>query len=470
VERTVAESGLIRSGSTLVVAVSGGADSVALLAALRAIARLKRLRLVVAHMEHGIRGAASRADAEFVAALARRWRIPARIGRCRAPLRAKRRRMSLEAAAREARYDFLSRVARETGADAVATAHTADDQAETVLMNICRGTGVAGLGGVPPAGTWRGVRIVRPLLFVGHAELVEYLTRGGIGWREDETNADDRFMRNRIRRQVIPMLAETLNPSIRAALCRLAEICRNEAEPIEAATAARFGQAALPDGGLSAQALRQDGPAMRANVLRRWLVSRGVPSRSVDHDCIVRCEAVLSGGSGSGTVPLCGGWEVVREYGVIRVRRGGAKRLVRFRARVACPGVTVVDPPGVVVRVSAQAGIVRPARARAGDMPAEASLSAKRVGGHPLFLRSWRAGDRIRPYGMAGSRKVQDILTDQKVPREVRAGVPVLECDGEIVWIPGYRIARGWELADESASAVRIRVTRARRPRGLPRR
>jgi tRNA(Ile)-lysidine synthetase-like protein len=375
-------------------------------------------------------------------------------------LRAKRRGVSLEAAAREARYDFLARVARETGADVVATAHTADDQAETVIMNVCRGTGVAGLGGIPPSGTWRGVRIVRPLLSVGHADLVEYLTRAGIEWCEDETNADARFMRNRIRRRVIPMLAEELNPSVRGALCRLAEVCRHEAELIDAAVAARFGQVVVPGGGLGVRALQEDGAGMRRNVLRRWLVSCGVSARSVDHDCIERCESLLRGRRGSGAVPVCGGREVLREYGVLRVRRSGARPASGFRARVACPGVTVVDPPGLVAKVSVKAGIVRPVRARAGDLPAQASLSAARVGGRPLFLRSWRAGDRIRPYGMAGSRKVQDILTDQKVPREARAGIPVLECDGEIVWIPGYRIARGWELPGETVPAVRIRLDR----------
>lgn len=459
IERVIRESGLITAGARLVVAVSGGADSVALLTALRSLAPAMRLRLVVAHMEHGIRGAASRRDAAFVLALARRWRIPVRIGRCRAPLRARRRGTSVEAAAREARYEFLAGVARETKADAMVTAHTADDQAETVIMNMCRGTGVAGLAGIPPEGSWGGVRVARPLLSAGHADLAGFLERRGVKWREDETNTDTRYLRNRIRRQVIPMLAEALNPAVRDALCRLAELCRDDAELVATLARERLGRVLLRDGGLDVAALLQDGAAVQRHVLRRWLALRGVPARAIDRDCIARCERLLRARRASGSVPLCGGGEVRREYGLLRVARDAGPK-AGFAARLARPGVTVVDPPGLVAVVEMKPGVVRPPRSRAGDLPAAASISAARVGRRVLVLRSWRAGDRVRPFGMDGTRKVQDVLTDQKVPRAERGVVPVLECGGEIVWVPGYRIARGWEVPGELARAVHIRLER----------
>jgi tRNA(Ile)-lysidine synthase len=460
VQRAILRSGLVPEGARLIVAVSGGADSVALLVALRALARARRWRLTVAHMDHGIRGASSRADAAYVAALARRWRIPARSARCNVPLRARRRGLSVEAAARDARYDFLARVVRETGADAVVTAHTADDQAETVLMNVCRGSGLTGLGGIPPVGAWGDVRILRPLLGIGHAELVGSLERCGVPWREDETNTDTRFTRNRVRRDVMPMLAGTMNPSVRNALCRLAALCRDDAEVLEAMTEARLGNCVLDGGDLSLAAVGRDAPAMRRRIVRRWLMSRGVPAQALDYESLARCETLLNSRRGSGVVPLDGGIGVKRENGRLSVVYGGVRESPAFRARIRFPGTTIVDPPGFTVRAAERPGIIRPPRTRAGDLPAEVSLSAVKVGRRPLIVRSWRPGDRMKPFGMRGSRKVQDILTDHKVPRDSRGSVPVVECGGEIVWIPGYRIARGWEVPSEDAPAIHLKVTR----------
>jgi tRNA(Ile)-lysidine synthase len=460
VQRAILGSGLIVKGARLVVAVSGGADSLALLVALRALAKRRRWRLVVAHMDHGIRGAASRADALFVAALARRWRIPMRSGRCNVPLRARRRGRSLEAVAREVRYDFLACVAREAGADAVVTAHTADDQAETVLMNVCRGSGMTGLGGIPPVGSWRGIRVVRPLLGVGHAELTASLERCGVSWREDETNADTRFTRNRVRRQVIPLLTRIVNPSVRDALCRLATLCRDDAELLDTMAGQCLRRAALPDGSLSVAAVVRDAVAVRRRVARRWLVSRGVSAQALNYDCLARCEVLLKSRQGSATVPLDGGAIVRREYGLLRLLPGGVRESQGFCKRIKCPGKTVVVPPGLVVEAVLGNGIVRPSKARAGDMPAKASINAAKVRRRSLFVRAWRPGDRIKPLGMRGSRKVQDILTDDKVPRDRRNCVPVVECGGEIVWIPGYRIARGWEVPGEDAPAIQLGVAR----------
>lgn len=460
VQRAILMSGLIPDGARLVVAVSGGADSVALLYALRALAPARRWRLTVAHMDHCIRGAASRADAAFVSALGRQWRVSVRCGRSNVPLRARRTGRSLEAVAREVRYDFLARIARRVRADAVVTAHTADDQAETVLMNVCRGTGLTGLGGIPPVGTWRGVRILRPVLGVGHADLVAMLRRNGVEWREDETNADARFTRNRVRREVMPMLVKALNPSVRDALCRLAALCRDDAEALDAMAEARLKASALADGALSIAEIGRDVGAIRRRVLRQWLALRGVRPQALDYESVARCERLLKSRNGSEDIPLDGGISVRREYDRLRLRSGDVDESPGFAARIRCPGETVVAPPGLRVRAVLGTGIVRPPRMRAGDLPAEASLSAEKVGRRALIVRAWRPGDRMEPFGMRGSKKIQDILTDDKVSRDKRSSVPVFECAGEIVWVPGYRISRGWAVAGEDAPAIRLSVAR----------
>jgi tRNA(Ile)-lysidine synthase len=304
------------------------------------------------------------------------------------------------------------------------------------------------------------VRIVRPLLSVGHAELVASLERCGVPWREDETNEDVRFTRNRVRRHVMPMLTRIVNPSVRDALCRLAALCRDDAELLDSMADSRLVSAVLSDGCLSAAALGLEPAAVRRRIMRRWLVSRGVPSQVLDFETLARCESLLKSRKGSAVVPLGGDSAVRREYGLLRLLPIGVRESRGFRRRIMCPGTTVIDPPGLIVKAAMKDGIIRPPRARIGDLPAEASLGAAKLGRRSLYIRAWRPGDRMQPFGMRGSRKVQDILTDHKVPRDCRGSVPVVECDGEIVWIPGYRIARGWDVPGEDSPSIWLSVAR----------
>jgi len=444
----------IPPGASLVVAVSGGCDSVGLLYVLRPMAASRGWRLTVAHLDHGIRGAEGRADVAFVRSLARRWSLPVRVGRANVPLLARRRRQSLEAAAREVRYDFLSRVARRAGAYAILTAHTADDQAETVVMNLCRGSGLAGLAGIPHEAGWRGVRIVRPLLAVSRRDLEASLRGAGVAWREDTSNADLRHTRNRVRHVVLPMLERTLNPSVRRALCRLADICRAETET-RASDDARALDALAGQGiGLSVSWLRALGRAERRRVLRLWLARSGLPGATLR--LVSHVEALAARQAGSAEIHAGGGRVVRRVYG--RVRVTGTDAGCAFRKRLEPKGVTRVVPPGLRVQVGRICGAVKTRPAMPGALPAVCTLDAKRIGRRTLWMRSWKPGDRIRPFGMNGSRKVQDILTDAKVPREARWRVPLVECDGEVVWIPGYRVSRDWAVPSGAAPSVRIAV------------
>jgi tRNA(Ile)-lysidine synthase len=225
--------GLLGPGERVVLAVSGGADSVAMLAIFRALAprQAHRWQLHVAHLNHRLRGADAEQDADFVARLADRMDVPATVGSADVAARAAAEGGSVEQVARRARYEFLADVAVRVGAAAVATAHTADDNAETVLHRICRGTGLTGLRGIPPVrplADGRGVRLIRPLLGVSRADLRDHLRQGGLCWREDATNRDAGPMRNRLRHEVLPLLAERVNPQIAAALNRLAA-CASQA-------------------------------------------------------------------------------------------------------------------------------------------------------------------------------------------------------------------------------------------------
>ncbi|MCS6872643.1 MAG: tRNA lysidine(34) synthetase TilS [Anaerolineae bacterium] len=218
---------LFTPNERVVVAVSGGADSLALLHILRALQVELQIALHAATLDHGLRGAQGAADAAFVAEIAAQWQIPCTVGSVDVPSLAATWRLGMEAAARRARYAFLSDCAAQIGATCIATAHQRDDQAETILLHLIRGSGLAGLRGILPCSQRNGLRIVRPLLAVGHDELMAYVKGLGIEPREDSTNYDTQHARNKVRHLIMPLLRE-INPAVSASLARTAETLRDD--------------------------------------------------------------------------------------------------------------------------------------------------------------------------------------------------------------------------------------------------
>ena len=273
VDRALRASGIPARGSALVVGLSGGADSVALTDALAALRRRRGLRLVAAHLDHGLRpGSAD--DAEFCAALCRRLDVPFRRGEADVRARAARERGGLEQAARRERYSFLRRVRDDEKATAIAVAHTRDDQAETLLLRLLRGAGATGLAGMRP----RNGDLLRPLLAVSREEVLAHLRERGLGWREDPSNADPAHRRNRVRHELLPYLEERFNPAIRAALARTAGLLADEAAHVRQEADEHLAIAARQEGDalvLARAPLAAAPPAVARAVLRQALLRTG---------------------------------------------------------------------------------------------------------------------------------------------------------------------------------------------------
>ncbi len=459
------ESGLFPGHRHLLLAVSGGADSVALLLAMHALKRSMGLRITAAHLDHRLRGADGRADAAFVAGLAKRLRVPCVTGGADVRGAARRKHISLEMAAREARYRFLERTARAKGATAIVTAHTADDQAETVLLRLARGSGVTGLSGMRPTTVVpetrtgmppSGIVLLRPLLDVSRAEIEAFLKREGEPWREDMSNASTAFLRNRVRHEVLPLLEERLNPAVRRTLCRTAELFAEEDAWLDELAAAALDECRDEEGRLKGEAVSHLRPALARRVVRRWLVGQGVSADRVDFASVERVRALACQTAGSREAALQGPWRVVRRYGrlSVEVARDTPEP---FRVALNVPGETLLPEQGLRVVVARESGVVRESGTQPGRLPATASLSRRAVGRRRLYLRSAKPGDRMQPYGMKGSRKLQDIFVDAKVPVDQRAAIPVLECGGNIAWIPGYRIADPFRvMVGETALQIRV--------------
>jgi len=311
---------MLAGGETVVVAVSGGADSTALLRVLLALRAELRLTIHVAHFNHLLRTDAD-ADAAFVAEMSRDLGLPYHEGRGAAREHAERTKRSLEDAARHLRYAFLTSVAARAGAEAVATGHTLDDQAETVLMRLLRGTGAHGLVGIPPVRAHGGVRVIRPLLQVPHVVLEAVLRAHNVAWREDPTNRDHAILRNRVRHVLLPLL-EGYNPDVRRTLSRLAEVVREEAAALDALAAP------VVNGVLTGSApvrvvlgaFLQLPPALQRRALREAVRRARGNVQGVGFVHLEGARRLALEGRTGGIAELPGGARIVRVRGALEVR------------------------------------------------------------------------------------------------------------------------------------------------------
>lgn len=457
VHESIREQHLCAPGEAILVAVSGGPDSVSLLHVLKELAPAWNWRLSVAHVNHGLRGAESEEDADFVTELCRELNVPCICESVTVPRRTSRRNdpagkpnSSLQARAREARYSVFERIALRMGATKVALGHTADDQAETLLLWMLRGAGTTGLAGIPQIrdGMW-----IRPLLTVSRSEIVSHLRERGLRWRMDSSNRNPVYARNRIRLHVMPVLRE-LNPSIPKVLGRQASILREDDRCLEDLAVQHFRQLITncsKDGALylDRKALAALPLALERRVLRamiRTVTGQGHNPTFGAVEAIRR--RVVEGRSGS--VLNVAGMLVWRDYERVGFQPwdGSHEEAERQEptfchatASLAQDGDTVVPwtPSRQVIRLHLSEAAEDGSYLRNRVARSRAILDADRII-MPIEVRSWRAGDSFQPVGMGGRRKkLQDFFADIKIPRNARHRIPLLIGGDQILWVAGQR-------------------------------
>ncbi|WP_217596999.1 tRNA lysidine(34) synthetase TilS [Cohnella sp. GbtcB17] len=462
VARSLKDTFGIGPGARIVAGVSGGPDSMAMLHLLRSAAVRDGLLVVAAHVNHGFRGTESDAEAALVRETAVAWGIPFELAEIDMPAYIEATGMNSQAASRERRYAFLREVARRHGARTIAVAHHADDQAETVLMRVLRGSGVTGLAGIPMRRAEEELELIRPLLRITKNELIAYNERHGVPYATDSSNAKTHYVRNAIRLEALPYL-ERYNPDLRAGLARLAELASADDEYMEAEARRALAAGAGRSGEgwrLDARHVRGLHLALQRRMIKLILNGLAGPHAQARFEQVEEILAILTAERPDvARIDIGSGLVLLREYshayiGPVPDAQAGYAYVAELPARSDRLEVAVPEC-GLVFRFSREAGICDPSPGSRWEAFFDETALAM-----PLAVRSRKPGDRMEPLGLNGSKKVQDILVDAKVPRSLRHLKPLL-VDGEdrILWMPGLRRSRHAVPKPNSGAGAIIRVT-----------
>lgn len=441
---TINRHRLIDPGDAVLVAASGGIDSMVLLDALVSLSGELRITVAVGHMNHGLRGGESDGDEELVRKISSAYGLSCHVEHAKTSELAAEAGIAIQEAARDARYAFFKSLQSKHGYRKVATAHHADDNAETVLFNVLRGTGVRGMTGIPVRRDDEG--IIRPLLEAGRAQIVDYAAAKNLQYREDSTNEGVDYSRNFIRHRLLPEIRERINPAVTAAINRSAEIFRGLESFLESASAGVLAEIAPVHSRetlvIELPSLLKQPEFMQEYIIHRLL--RSYTAAEADYStvqavlnlartetgsaCSLKGDALVYRNRGQlifvrGTQP--DQWYAVIEQGKTYDFEKFSFSSVSVRQPVFTrdPGIEFVDADSL---------------------------------GSDLILRSWREGDWFIPFGMTSRKKVSDFFIDQKIPLFEKNEVPILESDGEIVWICGYRLDDRHKISDTTRAFLRL--------------
>lgn len=451
--KTIQRYDMIAPGDKVLVGVSGGADSTALLHALKMLQTAVNMEIFVVHVHHGLRGEAADEDAHFVEELCRNWSIPFYLKKANVRQIAGQWGVSEEEAGRSVRYSFFDEVLTGIQGQKIALAHHQDDQAETILHNIIRGTGLKGLGGMKPI---RDGKYIRPFLEVSRSEILNYCTIHCIAYQEDASNNDLIYTRNRIRHQLIPMIEEQFNPDFKASLTRMSEIIRED----EAFLSQYCRQLYEEHVGWEKNTVKIPLPfllgcplAVQRRLVRLGLEKFNQQLSGIQH---VHVDAVLKAAKHSKTgavIKLPGRISAFKNYDALEISRDISSEAVSpFWYQLDIPGEVYIPELDVRiwVREAAKENVYRSCR-RCIYIDRD-QLQGK------LAVRSRRNGDRFKPFGMKGTKKLSDYFIDQKIPKNRRDKIPLVVDESNIVWVAGCQIHEDYKINQNTQNVIELGV------------
>lgn len=448
---------LIETGDRVLVALSGGPDSLCLLHLLCALRPRYRLRLAAAHLDHGIRTEA-RQEAERVRRLAGEWQIPFEGAAIDVPAYRREQRLSPSEASRIVRYRFLLRAAKKHKSGKIALGHQLDDQAETVLFNLLRGTGPDGLAGILPRRPLGPVELIRPLLAITREEIEDYCCEKGLAPILDPSNLQTAYTRNRIRLELIPHLEENYNPRLKRALAGTAALMEADRAYLQEAAEKEFLRLARQHAKgmlLERAALAALPEALRGRVARLALLSF-MPRKRISRRQVEQLLLLAEGEGPARQISLPAG---------VLARRS-REHVILWKAPPAGAGEGIIDVrplqiPGRTIfgggAVAVEAALCQPGELEWPPSPQQAYLDYESLPG-PLQLRGRSPGDRFHPQGAPGGKKLKDFLIDRKVPRHQRDHLPLVAAGDEVIWVAGERIAHPYRVTGKTSRVLHLRL------------
>jgi tRNA(Ile)-lysidine synthase len=470
IRKTIASHSMLQRGDHLVVAVSGGPDSVALLRLLALLTEEFRLRLTTAHLNHGLRGEEADEDEAFVRRLCDGMGISCICKKMDIRTLAEGKRRSLEEIGREERYRFLHETAEKCGAVKIALGHHRDDQAETVLLHLLRGSGPEGLRGILPV---RDGRIIRPLLDVGRSDILAFLRRERLTYRLDSSNESPLFLRNRIRNELIPGLAVNYNPRLIAGLCQTAGIIRREDDYLRGVVRQIISRWGIDTGSKEVALPVVDflvlHEAIQGRIIKCLLEGAAPIRNGIGYRHI---EAVLAlarrslGRCVSLDLPFR--IRVERKGGILRISKDGERRErkqqrihpPRFEYRVEIPSTIHISEIDRTIRLE---WIEKPRIREMKERPETAFMDYECIT-PPLILRNMRQGDRVAPLGRGGTKKLKDYFIDRKIAAPCRGGIPLLVDAGSIIWMAGERISERVRVTEKTRKVLKAEIVVSGKP------
>jgi len=454
--KTIQKFRMIEKGETVFVAVSGGSDSTALLHLFAEIRDPWKLQLGILHVNHKLRGRASDQDEAFVRRLGRKFDIPVYVEHAQVKQKAKDGKLSLEEAAREVRYHFFEKLAEAKHAHRVALAHTQDDQAETVLMRVISGTGLQGLQAIRPKRKLNGSYVVRPLIEVPRRDIRKFVRDNRIRYREDATNRSTRFLRNRIRHKLIPLLEKSFNPQVKRALARLPHLLDVDLGFLEEtaqlfykrlATQKQPGEVLFPR-----QSFLQLRPSIQYRLIARAMRSLAEAELDFDHWNLF-LERLTTERRFKLQLPK--GLIVSLSPEAIRIRLQQSSNVLFSHS--LSPGDELYLPDANATLTCEQLA-ERPRVFRKSDRSYELLDGAKLS--FPLEVRNRRPGDRFQPLGQSRPLKLKGFLINKRVPAEERDRLPLIVSGPAIAWVSGIALGEAYKVGPRTKQFIRISLKR----------
>jgi len=443
---------LIEDGNRIIVGVSGGADSIVLLDLLAKIRENRGLQLMVAHFNFQLRGSESDGDEHFVAARAEQYGLEFFVERANTAECAKHSKLGIQETARNLRYEFFDNLLESSGFDKIATAHNADDNAETILLNLFRGAGVQGLSGIPVYRHDR--KIVRPILFAQRKEIELYAAEESLEFRTDSSNEKEVYTRNFIRHRILPLVKEQINPTVVLTLQRSAELFReleayisyNARSSLEFIVTRRTADEVH----LSIPRLRSNPTLLQQYVM--LMVAEQFTQKRLDFERVNAALGLAEGTTGS-SVSLSEHYVIFRDRNDLVLRR--VEPVPAFK-------ITVLPNRRYEFnRFKFSSELLRKDDLAGFGMQGSEFVDAAAVGGADLVLRTWSDGDAFVPLGMKKKKKISDFFVDAKVPVYEKHEFPILETSkGEVVWLCGQRIDERFKITDGTTQVLKLEFSR----------